>query len=83
MDELNAQVEDAQELGLAIAWLIDGSKAESRLWYPTLPDEDQPRGWAPDWSQGVKTNLAPLQRLGILAAPVLTERELEALERTG
>ena len=80
VDELDALIEDARQLGLAIARLLEGSRAESRLWYPTLEPGQQPEGWDPDWSQGIKHNLAPVQRLGLLAVPVLSERELKALE---
>lgn len=83
MEQLDAQIEDAREFGLAIAWLIEGSRPESRLWYPKLRKDQQPTGWAPDWSYGIKVNLAPIQRLGILAVPVLTESELKTFEPTG
>src|SRR5690606_14224230 len=82
-EELERQIEDVRSLGLALAWLMDGSNEESRLWYPSLPREQQPVGWQPDWAQGVKSNIAPLQRMGILAEPVLTEEELEVLDPTG
>lgn len=81
--ELERQMEDARALGLALAWLMDGSHDDSRLWYPGLPLDQQPEGWNPDWSQGLKYNIAPLQRLGMLAVPVLTEKELEILDPTG
>ena len=81
--ELERQMEDARALGLALAWLMDGSHSDARLWYPGLSAEDQPDGWKPDWSRGLKHNIAPLQRLGILAAPVLTEEELDILDPTG
>lgn len=81
--KLDEQIEDARQLGLAIAWLLDGSRPESRIWYPSLDEREQPTGWQPRWDQGIKTNLAPLQRLGIISVPVLTERELSALEPAG
>ena len=81
--KLDEQMEDARQLGLAIAWLLDGSRRESRIWYPALDDDEQPSGWQPRWDQGIKSNLAPLQRLGIISVPVLTESELSALDPTG
>ena len=81
--KLDEQIEDARQLGLAIAWLLDGSRPESRIWYPSLDEREQPMGWQPRWDQGIKSNLAPLQRLGIIKVPVLTDRELSALEPAG
>jgi Mrp family chromosome partitioning ATPase len=39
--------------------------------------------WNPDWSAGYRANLAPLQRLGLLFFPVLTEDEMNSLLATG
>ena len=39
--------------------------------------------WNPDWSAGFRANLAPLQRLGLLPFPVLTEDEMNSLLATG
>jgi Mrp family chromosome partitioning ATPase len=39
--------------------------------------------WNPDWSAGYRANLAPLQRLGLLLFPVLTEDEMNSLLATG
>jgi len=39
--------------------------------------------WNPDWSAGYRANLAPLQRLGLLYFPVLTEDEMNSLLATG
>jgi len=39
--------------------------------------------WNPDWSAGFRANLAPLQRLGLLLFPVLTEDEMNSLLATG
>ncbi len=38
--------------------------------------------WNPDWSLGYRANLAPLQRLGLLLFPVLTEEEMNSLGAT-
>ena len=63
--------------------LAPGRKS-SRVGSGTRLDEgEQPTGWQPRWDQGIKSNLAPLQRLGIISFPVLTERELSALEPAG
>src|SRR5690606_5243902 len=42
VDELEAEMEDARALGLALAWLMDGSHDDSRLWYPGVADDEQP-----------------------------------------
>lgn len=81
--DLEAQIEDTRALGLALAWLMEGSNEESRLFYPSRSPDEQPEGWHPDWGEGVKANIAPLQRLGILAVPVLTQDELSVLDPTG
>ncbi len=39
--------------------------------------------WNPDWALGYRANLAPLQRLGLLLFPVLTEDEMNSLLATG
>jgi hypothetical protein len=38
--------------------------------------------WNPDWSLGYRANLAPLQRMGLLIFPVLTEEEMNSLVAT-
>lgn len=81
--ELEELIEDVRGFGLALAWLMDGSHEDSRLRYPSLDPDEQPEGWHPDWHHGIKSNIAPLQRMGILAIPVLTDQELASLEATG
>jgi hypothetical protein len=39
--------------------------------------------WNPDWSLGYRANLAPLQRMGLLVFPVLTEEEMNSLVAAG
>ncbi len=82
-NELEDQIEDARALGLSLAWLMDGSHDDARLWYPGLAEDQQPRGWYPDWHQGITHNIAPLQRLGIISVPVLTDQQLDQLDPTG
>lgn len=40
-------------------------------------------GWSPDWSNGYRANLAPLQELGLLPFPVLSSEELAGLDVLG
>lgn len=75
------QMKDARSLDLALGWLYDGTTPNARIWYPWRPNES-PIGWRPNPRQGVKPHLAPLQRLDLLAFPVLTDEEMMRLKPT-
>lgn len=74
VDRLDRQLEDVNQMAIALGWLYEGTTPEARIVYPWR--EQQPKGWNPVWSEGIMANLAPLQRLGLLAVPVLTDEEL-------
>lgn len=73
---LDRAIIDARTLIIQLGWLTSGSDDRSRLHYP-WSDEEAPNGWNPRWAEGVRPNLAPIQRMGLLAIPVLTEEELD------
>ena len=83
VERLGEQLTDARTFEIALGWLYEGTTPNARLVYPSMLPHQQPRGWDPIWTEGVKPNIAPLQRLGLLAAPVLTDAELETLRPTG
>jgi Mrp family chromosome partitioning ATPase len=78
--QLDRAVVDARTLEIQLGWLLTGSDERSQLYYPWL-DGDQPTGWAPRWEEDVRGTLAPLQRLGLLSVPVLTDEELTEFAR--
>jgi hypothetical protein len=78
-DAIQAVEEKLREIHLfeiSLGMLQAGSSEEARLVYPWRSSDRQPHGWNPVWSEGIRANIAPLQRLGLLAAPVLSEEEL-------
>jgi Mrp family chromosome partitioning ATPase len=79
VDELDAQVKELRTFDITLGWLYEGTTPEARIRYPWRGDRNQPQGWAPEFSEGIRPNLAPMQRLGLLAAPVLSWDELSAL----
>ncbi|HEX2369036.1 MAG TPA: hypothetical protein VHM94_07375 [Acidimicrobiia bacterium] len=79
VDELDAAVKELRTLDITLGWLYEGTTPEARIRYPWRGDRNQPQGWAPEFSEGIRPNLAPMQRLGLLAAPVLSWDELSAL----
>lgn len=83
VERIGEQLTDARTFEIALGWLYEGTTPNARLIYPSMLPHQQPRGWNPIWSEGVKPNIAPLQRLGLLASPVLTDEELESLRPTG
>jgi Mrp family chromosome partitioning ATPase len=80
---LESQLKEMHLFEIALGWLQDGTNEEARIIYPWRRADQQPRGWSPAWSEGIRPNIAPLQRLGLLAIPVLTEDELVSLQPTG
>ena len=83
VEQLGEQLSDARTFEIALGWLYEGTTPNARLVYPSRLPEQQPHGWHPIWTEGVKPNIAPLQRLGLLAVPVLTKEELQSLRPTG
>lgn len=76
---LQEQIEEVRYFEISLGWLYEGTIDGARIYYPWRASSEQPLGWDPDWSEGVRPNLAPVQRLGLLAQPVLTDEELVAL----
>jgi hypothetical protein len=83
VERLGELLTDARTFEIALGWLYEGTTPNARLIYPSMLANQQPRGWNPIWSEGVKPNIAPLQRLGLLSVPVLTDEELQSLRPTG
>ena len=76
---LEEQIKDLRTFDIAWGWLFEGTTPTARLWYPWKGPEAQPQGWDPNFDEGVRANIAPLQRLGVMAQDVLTGEELLAL----
>lgn len=77
---LEAKLRDLQAFEVGLGMLQVGSSEEAKLRYPWRRNDQQPRGWAPIWTEGIRPNIAPLQRLGLLAHPVLTVEELVSIQ---
>ncbi|MYJ94168.1 MAG: hypothetical protein F4053_00775 [Proteobacteria bacterium] len=45
---------------------VDGGDIDYRILTPWKSPEDRPKGWAPDIDDGVKVNIEPLQKAGVL-----------------
>ena len=50
-----------------------------RILTPWKSEGERPKGWDPDINDGVRVNIAPVQRLGLLAADVLSAKDLKSL----
>lgn len=83
VERLGEQLTDARTFEIALGWLYEGTTPNARIVYPSKQADQQPHGWDPVWTEGVKPNIAPLQRLGLLVVPVLTDEELQSLRPTG
>jgi hypothetical protein len=77
--ELEIKVGDVQEFDARLNSLLEGRDREARIWCPWKKPEEQPFGWDPDINDGVRVNIAPVQRLGLLAADVLAAKDLKSL----
>lgn len=71
--ELLAAVEEVETFDRKLAHLQEGHHAgaeggdnDYRILTPWKRPEDHPRGWRPDLDDGVKVNIAPLARTGLL-----------------
>lgn len=80
---IETALKDARTFEVSLAALRGGTKDEARLVYPWRRHDQMPRGWQPIWSEGIRPNIAPLQRLELLTEPVLTDDELRDLAPTG
>jgi len=71
--ELQAKVEEAQALDKKLQQLqeghhegTEGGERDYRILTPWKQPDARPRGWDPDLDDGVKVNIAPLDRAGVL-----------------
>ena len=79
MAKLEEQLEDVQEFDRRLGLLLGGRTREARIWCPWKSPAEQPVGWDPDINDGVRVNIAPVQRLGLLKADVLSGKDLKSL----
>lgn len=79
---VEAKLKELHLFEIALGLLQVGSHEEARTIHPRWRDL-QAHGWSPMWSEGIRPNLAPLQRLGLLSVSVLTEEELLEARPTG
>jgi len=77
--DLEAKIADVQDFDERLRRLLEGRDREARIWCPWKPPDEQPVGWEPDINDGVRVNIAPVQRLGLLAADVLSAKDLKSL----
>ena len=77
--EIEEKIADVEEFDRRLELLQEGRQREARIWVPWKSPEEQPVGWDPDINDGVRVNIAPLQRLGLLAADVLSKKDLDSL----
>jgi len=79
VDALEERLIDLEAFDGKLAQLQEGRDRNARIWCPWKTPEEQPHGWDPDINDGVRVNVAPLQRLGLLAADVLNKKDLNSL----
>jgi hypothetical protein len=77
--DLEAKIADVQAFDERLRRLLEGRDREARIWCPWKTSGEQPVGWDPDINDGVRVNIAPVQRLGLLAADVLSAKDLKSL----
>lgn len=70
------RLEEARFFGVALGRLIGGTNEATRIGLRWRRKDQQHTAWTPVWSEGIRPNLAPVQRLGLLPFPVLTDEEL-------
>ena len=80
---LRAELEDVEEFGAALELLRNGPNRPSGVVHPIERTNGSSTDWAPVGSDDVRSNLAPVQSLGLLPFPVLTRSELRSLRSTG
>ncbi len=71
--EWQARLEEAQELDLRLQDVQEGhhegpegGEGDYRILTPWKSDDERPKGWNPDLDDGVKVNIEPLQKAGVL-----------------
>jgi hypothetical protein len=74
--QLDRAIDDARMLGRTLGDLLGARVPEAQLYYP-WSDDPSPSAWVPRWDEDVRASVMPLQRLGLLSIPVLTDEEIE------
>jgi hypothetical protein len=71
--EWQARGEEAEALDQRLQWLQEGQHEgpeggdrDFRILTPWKSEKERPQGWNPDLDDGVKVNIEPLQRAGVL-----------------
>ncbi|HEY2294760.1 MAG TPA: hypothetical protein VGM86_29000 [Thermoanaerobaculia bacterium] len=71
--EWQARLEEAQDLDGRLQWIQEGhhegpegGERDFRILTPWKTSEERPLGWDPDLDDGVKVNIEPLQKAGVL-----------------
>jgi hypothetical protein len=67
--EWQAKVEEAEELDRRLRMVQEGfhhGTEDYRILTPWKTEKERPKGWDPDINDGVKVNIKPLQRAGVL-----------------
>jgi len=71
--EWQARLEEAQELDRRLQWVQEGrhegplgGDRDYRILTPWKAPKERPKGWDPDFDDGVKVNIEPLQKSGVL-----------------
>lgn len=70
--EWQAKVEEAEELDRRLQQVQEGfhqGAEDFRIRTPWKAESELPKGWDPDINDGVKVNIEPLQRAGVLRIP--------------
>lgn len=70
--EWQARVEEAEELDRRLQKVQEGfhqGGEDFRILTPWKAEGERPKGWDPDINDGVKVNIEPLQRAGVLRIP--------------
>ena len=70
------RLEEAQDLDRRLQWIQEGhhegpegGERDFRILPPWKTPEERPLGWGPDLDDGVKVNIEPLQKAGVLRIP--------------
>jgi hypothetical protein len=71
--EWQAKLEEAQDLDRRLRWVQEGhhegpegGNKDYRILTPWKKPHERPKGWDPDLDDGVKVNIEPLQKAGVL-----------------
>ena len=71
--EWQSRLEEAQELDRRLQWIQEGRHEgqeggdnDFRILTPWKSADQRPKGWDPDLDDGVKVNIQPFQKAGVL-----------------